>query len=232
MDQLDRRRGAIHRGLHGDRTAIDGARLARGIDERGAHPLATAQHGIAHGRVQTFGLRIRRGQTFAQHGFDVLYTALQPIRERKMLLSHSVLFFIERMRIQRTQQAVLEDFDLLLGLGQTLLANTGELDAPAISSQRLLERQRSPFHGGDQCLELGQGRLEILRQRTVVLRRIGVRGSDQTGLRTRKKSLTLELYEIANDTRFAVMTPGRRKRLSLDGDNAEKPSRASRAANR
>lgn len=65
----------------------------------------------------------------------MLSPTLQPIRKRKMLLSHSDLFFVKRMGIQGPQQAILEDFDLLLGLGQTLLADACKLDATAIGSQ-------------------------------------------------------------------------------------------------
>src|SRR5262245_42706145 len=58
------------------------------------------------------------------------------------------------------QDAVLQDFHLLLRILQSRLAVLQQLRATLVGSERTLERQLARFHGGNDFFELRQRRLE------------------------------------------------------------------------
>src|SRR3546814_9513087 len=55
--------------------------FARRVDQRRPHPLATAQHGVAHGLMQTFGHNGFLRQDLIEYRFNMLYAIIPPSRK-------------------------------------------------------------------------------------------------------------------------------------------------------
>jgi len=143
VDHLDsHRRRVDHRG-------VGAGQLTGRIREQRPDPLTAFQHGIAHPDFQSCDRRMRRGEGSVERMLDAPLPFAHPDFERNVV-THA----LAAVRRERLEHALLQDFDLLLGILQDGLAVLDQLGAALIGGQRLLEWHLPAFHRRDELLEL------------------------------------------------------------------------------
>src|SRR6185295_5646299 len=85
---------------------------------------------------------------------------IQALKSASTILTVSLAFALFGSGGERLENVSFENFYLLLGGLEPLLAEARELEPALVRGERLFERQLAAFHARDNFFQLGEGLLE------------------------------------------------------------------------